>query len=244
MKTFSAIFIVLSALLAQSAHAQLPQHAQPAQVSAIAQRQDPAELRQTVEQFLRTQASGLPGDVSISVAAVDSRVNLPACALPEAFLPPGGRMWGKTAVGVRCNAPSAWTIYLTATVRVTGDYITAALPLTNGQEIGPSDLVTMRGDLTSLPRGVITDPAHAIGRTVTMSLQAGMPLRQDLLRSQRTVQQGQIVKLTSNGPGFQVSAEGRALGHGTEGQTVQARTANGQIVSGIAKAGGVVEVNF
>jgi flagella basal body P-ring formation protein FlgA len=77
-----------------------------------------------------------------------------------------------------------------------------------------------------------------------MSLPSGVPLRQDVLRSQQAVQQGQMIKLISAGPGFRVSAEARALNNATEGQVAQARTASGQVVSGIAKAGGVVEITY
>jgi len=48
----------------------------------------------------------------------------------------------------------------------------------------------------------------------------------------------------SSGPGFRVSAEARALNSAAEGQIAQARTASGQVVSGVAKAGGVVEVAY
>jgi len=34
------------------------------------------------------------------------------------------------------------------------------------------------------------------------------------------------------------------LTNGSEGQMVQAKTAAGQVVSGIAKAGGILEINY
>ena len=218
--------------------------AQTATANFQQQRQDIEALRKTVEQFLRKQSAGLPGDVTVTAGAVDARMNLPACALPEAFLPPGGRLWGKTTVGVRCNAPSPWTIYMTATVRVVGDYVTAAVPLAPGQTVGAQDIATVRGDLTTMPNGIVTDPAQAVGRTAAISIPAGMPLRRDNLRGQKVVQSGQIVKLVSVGSGFRVTADGKALGNGTEGQLVQASTANGQVVSGIARANGIVEVTY
>jgi flagellar basal body P-ring formation protein FlgA len=52
------------------------------------------------------------------------------------------------------------------------------------------------------------------------------------------------VKVVTHGRGFSVASEGRALSNGSEGQTVQARTPAGQVVSGLARAGGVVEVVF
>lgn len=226
--------IALSLLLAASALAQVPAPA----------RQDPAALRQLVESFLRVQTTGLPGAVTVGVGNVDPRLNLPACAAPEAFLPNGSRLWGKTTVGVRCAAPGPWTVYLSATVKVVGGYIVTAAPLAQGQQIGPDDLAKIKGDLTSLPHGIITDASQAIGRTISASLPLGSPLRTDLLRAQQAIQQGQVVRVVSSGTGFQVTAEARALNNANEGQVAQVRTSSGHVVTGIAKVGGVVEVTY
>lgn len=213
-----------------------------AQTGAL--RQDPALVRQVAEQFLHAQTRGLPGQVSITVSKLDPRLDLAACAAPQAFMPTGSRVWGKTTVGIRCTVPTPWTVYIQAKVSVLAGYIVSAVPLAQGQIVSASDLATMQGDLTTLPTGIITDASQAIGRTVTLSLQAGTALRQDSLRSLPAVQQGQTVRLVSVGPGFQVSAEGQALTSASEGQLVQARTQNGQMIRGVAKAGGVVEVSY
>jgi flagella basal body P-ring formation protein FlgA len=233
MKTSEKALLAALWLLANAAAAQ-----------TAAPRQDPAAVRQTVEQFLRVQSAGLPGQVDISVGQVDARSSLPACVASEAFLPNGSRVWGKTTVGVRCTTPSPWTIYVAAAVHVVGDYVVTATPLAQGQMVGPNDLAKVKGDLTTLPSGIVTDPAQAVGRTLASSLPAGTPLRNDALRTQAAVQQGQTVRVVSNGPGFRVSAEGRALNNAAEGQVAQARTASGQVVSGVARAGGVVEVTY
>jgi len=213
-------------------------------VLAQSTRQDPAPLRHAAEQFLRMQTAGLPGQVSIVLGNIDPRMNLVACAAPEPFLPNGSRAWGKTTVGVRCSVPTPWTIYISATVRVLADYIATAAPLAQGQTISQNDITTMHGDLATLPPGIITDASQAVGRTVLSSLQAGTPLRQDGLRSQQAVQQGQTVRLVSSGAGFRVSTEGKALNNAAEGQLAQARTSGGQVVSGIAKPGGILEVSY
>jgi len=56
--------------------------------------------------------------------------------------------------------------------------------------------------------------------------------------------QGQTVRLISKGPGFRVSAEGKALANVGVGQLAQVRTASGQTVSGVARPDGTVEVSF
>lgn len=218
-----------------------------ASVSAGAQtqnRMDTAVLRQSVEQFLQVQTAGLPGKVTVTAGAVDPRLALAPCPAPEAFLMPGARAWGKTTVGVRCAAPSAWTVYIQANVSVLGNYVAAAAPLAQGQPIEESQLAMLQGELTTLPAGIATDKAQVVGRTSNLSISAGTPLRLDLLKSKPVVLMGQPVKLVSRGNGFSVSAEGKAAANAGEGQVVQVRTANGQQISGIAKAGGLVEVAF
>ena len=234
MKLALSIILSLCAGLAAAQSAPAPAPA----------RQDPAALRQVVEQYLQTQSAGLPGTVTITVGALDARMALAACPAPEAFQQPGARAWGKTTVGVRCAAPTAWTVYIQAQVGVQAEYVAAAMPLAQGQPIDAAQLVMVKGDLAALPNSVLTDMAQAVGKTSTMSLPSGAPLRADQLRSKPVVQQGQAVKVVSGGAGFQVSAEAKAIGSAGEGQVVQVRTPGGAILSGVARAGGLVEVVF
>lgn len=207
-------------------------------------RQDAAQLRAVVEQFLATETAGLPGKVTVKVGAIDQRMSLAACPAPQAFLQPGARAWGKTTVGVRCPAPTPWTVYIQAQVSVVADYVAAAVPLAQGQPLEAGQLALMKGDIAAMPNGIVTDVAQAVGRSPTVSLAAGTPLRLDTLKSRPVVQQGQSVRLVSSGAGFSVSSEARAIGNASEGQVVQVRTASGAVVSGTARAGGMVEVAF
>jgi flagella basal body P-ring formation protein FlgA len=145
---------------------------------------------------------------------------------------------------VRCTAPSNWTIYLQANVAVVGDYVASAVPLAQGQAIDASQLVTMQGDLAALPAGIATDMAQVVGASTNISLPPGTPMRLDTLRRKPVVMQGQLVRVVSSGNGFQVASEGRAIGSAGDGQTVQVRTQSGQQISGVARAGGMVEVAF
>lgn len=209
-----------------------------------AQRQDLAALPGVVDHYLRTQAAGLPGEVKVTVGRIDPRTSLPACPAPQAFQQPGARAWGKTTVGVRCTAPTAWTIYVQAQVSVMADYVAAAVPLAQGQPVEQGQLVLLKGDIAAMPNGIITDMAQAVGRIPTISLPSGAPLRLDTLKSRPLVQQGQAVRLVSSGANFSVSAEAKALGTAGEGQVVQVRTPSGAVVAGTATAAGVVEVSF
>jgi flagella basal body P-ring formation protein FlgA len=201
-------------------------------------------IQAAIEDYLRVQTGGLPGEATFNVGAIDPRLAVGQCGAMEVFTPPGSRLWGTSSVGVRCNAPAPWTIYVGVTVRVRGTYVATARALAPGQPLTQADLALMQGDLTQMPAGVLTDPAQAIGKTSAAPLAAGQPVRSDLLRTPFAVQQGQSVKLVSTGPGFRVTAEGRALVNASHGQVAQVRTASGQTVSGIAMNDGTVEVRF
>lgn len=195
-----------------------------------------------VENYVRSETAGFPGQVSVSFGAVDSRLNLPACQALEPFVPAGGRLWGQGSVGVRCNGQTPWTIYVAVSVKVMANVVHAVRPLAQGQAVGAADIALQKADLAQLPAGILTEPAQAVGKILVSSIAPGQPLRQDTLRSPPVILQGQTVKLLAQGRGFSVSSEGKALAAATEGQVVQVRIQSGQTISGIARSGALVEV--
>jgi len=197
----------------------------------------------TAERHIRMQTQGLAGTVQIRLAKPETS-RLPPCNAYEAFTPPGGRLIGRTHVGVRCLGPSSWNIMLGAEISVSGTYVTTARPILAGQAIQASDLNTQTGDISVLPTGFLSDPAQAIGKTLRNALGAGQVLRADRLLAPLIIQQGQVVKVISRGEGFAVSAEGRALTNAGVGQAVQVRMNSGQTVSGTARPDASVELNF
>lgn len=215
-----------------------------AQAQTTAAMQDHEIIRKLATDFLNQQARTQPGESTVTMGQVDKRLNLAACQSPTAFLPNGSKAWGKITVGVRCTAPVNWVIYLQANVQITSEYYVASRALSQGQLITADDMSKIKGDISNLPAGIITNPEQVIGKSLQSSISSGTPLRQELLRSPAVVQQGQSVRVVSNGPGFQVATDAQALNNAAEGQVAKAKTSSGQTVSGIAKAGGVIEITY
>ena len=147
-------------------------------------------------------------------------------------------------MGVRCLSPNAWTVLIPAQIAVSGNYVTTSRALIAGQTIQAGDLATLSGDVSNLPSGIVNDPASAIGKTLRNSLGPGQALRIDQLLAPLVIRQGQTVRVITNGSGFSVSAEGKAINNATIGQLVQIRMESGQTVSGMARADGSVEISF
>ncbi|MFH5253057.1 flagellar basal body P-ring formation chaperone FlgA [Burkholderia semiarida] len=203
--------------------------------------QDPETIRRAALAFLQQQIAGLPGKTTATVTTAFPR-GLAACTTLEPFLPTGARVWGRTTVGVRCAGERPWTVYLQAKVAVQATYYVAARQIAPGEPLSAADLVARNGDLTVLPLAVITDPAQAIGATALARISAGLPLRQDMLKSAASVSAGQTVRVVAAGPGFTISAEGSALANAAPGQSVRVRMAAGQIVTAVVKDAGTVEI--
>ena len=236
-RLLSLLVLAFATLLGSGASAQnapLPIQAQ----------QPHSTIKAAVEEFLRVQTGGLPGKAAYSAGAIDPRLQLAACAAMDVFSPPGSRLWGTSSVGVRCGAPTPWTIYVTVTVRVSGPYLAASKALTAGQALTQSDFTVMNGDLTQMPAGVATDAAQVVGKTLVSPVAPGQPIRADLLRTPNAILSGQNVKVISEGSGFRVAADGKAVNNAAVGQVAQVRMNSGQTISGIARPDGTVEVKF
>lgn len=204
----------------------------------------PEPMADTVTRFIRDQTRGLPGQVAVVLGRLAPETQLPPCNTFEAYLPSGSRLWGKTHVGIQCLGPAPWKILLPVTISVTASYIVTARPLVAGHLVQAADLQSTRGDLTGLPTGVVTESAAAIGKRLKHSLAGGQPLRGDQLLAPLVIRQGQSVRVMTQGNGFSVSAEGKAINNAAVGELVQVRMPSGQIVSGPANADGNIEIFY
>jgi len=202
--------------------------------------QDHAQIKNAAALFVRQQTAALPGKVSYQIDEIDRRIALPACTKLEAFLPSGSQLIGKTSIGVRCNETNGWSIFIPAQIRVSLNLLVSARQLSMGYTLQEQDLATQTIE-TSKATG-FTDPKQVVGKVLRYGITAGQILREDMLRQPYSVTQGQIVQLAAQGNGFSIRSEGVALNNAGEGQTVQVRVGAGRVISGIARAAGLVEI--
>nr|WP_311526953.1 flagellar basal body P-ring formation chaperone FlgA [uncultured Ralstonia sp.] len=221
---------------------------QPMQPTTI---QGPNAIQMQIQQQLQSQLDILGGTnetgtprASVEVGPVDARVANQPCDQIDLMLPAANRLRGRIQVGVRCRSPHAWAAWVPATIQITGTYYVASHQLPPGKTLDMGDLEARTGDLSMLPASVVQQPADVVGRVLLTSVAASQPLRAESLRLAVAVQAGQTVKLIAEGGGFQVSSDGRALNQAAVGQVAQVRTANGNVVSGIAQSAGVVAIQF
>lgn len=206
--------------------------------------QPPETLIAVAGAWLEAEARQTAPTAEITVQPPDSRLPLPACAELSAFLPPGKRAWGKVVVGVRCANPSPWTVYLSAQVKVPGEYVVARRTLRAGEPVAAHDLELRAGDLAAVGEDVVTDPAQITGLTPKHGIAAQQPLRTRQLQRSALIQPGQTVPLVIQGTGFQVHGSGVALNPAAVGETVRVRLENGKTVHAQARADGSATLRY
>lgn len=205
--------------------------------------QAPEAIALAAQSYLLDQLSGLPGQPSVAIDPPRAD-RLAPCDAMAPFMPSGMKLRSRMTVGVRCNAPKPWTTYVQATVSVPGYYYVASRMISAGQALTPDDLSPRDGDLVSLPPGAITDPQTVVGMTAAYRINAGQPVRGSSLRNAQSVVRGSNVRINARGNGFVVSSEGQAMDNGAPGAVVQVRTASGQVVSGVVRNAGLVEIQL
>ena len=205
--------------------------------------QAPEAIILAAQTYLQEQLASLPGDPSIAIDPPRTD-RLAPCDVMSPFLPSGMKLRPRMTVGVRCNAPQAWTSYVQATVSVAGHYYVAARMISAGQALSPADLAPREGDLVALPPGAITDPQAVAGMTAAFRINAGQAIRSSSLRNAQSVVRGSNVRINARGNGFMVSSEGQAMDNAAPGAVVQVRTAGGQVVSGIVRNATLVEIQL
>lgn len=179
----------------------------------------------------------------IQVLPPDTNLDLPACDRLDFISPASTRtLNGNIRLGVKCSSPLSWTIYLNAKIQQKKEFVVSRYRLRAGQIITPNDLAIEKDYPENLPYGYITDPQVIVGKSVIQDMEPGTPMVSPGLKTEYAITFGQNVRILANGPGFKISSEGKAMGNATLGQNVQVKVASGQLINGIARTGGIVEI--
>jgi flagella basal body P-ring formation protein FlgA len=196
-----------------------------------------------IRAFVEQQLPSGAGRVEIAIGSLDPRLQLAPCERIEPYLLPGTRLWGRTAIGVRCLDGARWAVALPVTVTVRGRAVVAGEPLAAGSQPAGASLRLEEAELTREAGTPVTDPAQLVGKTLIRPLAAGQVVRVEHLRATPVVSAGDPVRINVVGQGFVIQAEGQALAAAGDGQPIRVRTESGRILAGTVR-GRTVEVRI
>jgi flagella basal body P-ring formation protein FlgA len=171
--------------------------------------------------------------VEVEAGVLDPRLTLAPCARVEPYLATGVPAWGRTRVGLRCtDGRVRWNVFLPLTVRVWAPALVSSASLPAGARLTEGQLVRADTDWGAASQAPFVLPAALEGRTLARAVAAGQALRAADLQPRVWFVTGDTVQIMASGNGFAITADGKALTPGLEGQTARVRTDAGGILVG------------
>lgn len=208
-------------------------------------RADMASLLGQAADFTRQAAQRAYPDGAVTVAMVpmDPRLRLRPCE-DLAMDVPGDRVAGRVSVRVRCKAPIAWGIYLTAKVDVILPVVTVARPVPREAILRPGDLALIEANLGELRDHYLTDLDDAVGLAARNNLRADAVLYQGQLAEPKLVSRGETVTLAAQRGHIVVTTQAIALTDGVYGEQIDLRNPrSNRVVSGWVTGPATVSVH-
>lgn len=199
-----------------------------------------AQITAAAEAYVGSQAGS---GVETSAAPLDPRLRLPACAQDLQTTAPAPNARSAWSVAVHCSAPDPWTIYVPVRVIERRRVVVVKHPLAPGMPVTADNVAIEQRDVATLPYGYIERLEEVIGKTLRKPVMVGMALSPDAVAAPTSIRRGQDVTLVSRAGGFEVRANGHALGDAANGQRVRAENDDShRIVEGVALDGNAIEV--
>lgn len=201
-------------------------------------------IRAAARAFAAQEIGGAANNIHIEVGRLDPRLRLAACGEPlTAYFSPGSRTIGRTTVGVRCEGPKAWSLFVPLHIERRIAVAVAVAPVPRGHVIGAADVHYELRSVAKLNGGHFTANDQLIGKVTTRPITRGAAYAQNMVKAPRLVRRGERVVLALQTGGVAVRVAGQALRDGIRGERIPVRNLSSKrIIEGIVHEPGLVLV--
>ncbi|NQY27085.1 MAG: flagellar basal body P-ring formation protein FlgA [Piscirickettsiaceae bacterium] len=204
------------------------------------------DIEQAAYVYALSQAEKKYDNPQISMAGLDSRLRLQQCSSElNAFSKVIRSGLGNQTIGVKCYAPTAWTVYVPVKVKVFKPVIVATKRLLAKQIVTKSDIRIEQKDIGTLYRGHASDMTLFIGQQLKYSIAMGTVIDPQSLLERKLVHRGEHIILIAKAGAMEVRMSGKALADAKRGQRVRVRNLSSKrIVEGVVDGPGIVRVTM
>lgn len=204
-----------------------------------------AEVRAIVTEY--TRSLGQKNNIHITgieTGKLDPRLRLQNCQTAlQAFTPYNAAFSDRMTIGIKCNDPKPWTLYVPVRIESEVSVIVLTRPLRRGETLIPGDLRVEQRPFTNSASAKIEHIDTAIGLTTTRSLSTGTALTHAMLKRPRLVTRGDQIPLYVKIGQLTVRASAEALEDGSAGERIWLKnTKSRRKVEGLVQTDGSVRV--
>ena len=207
--------------------------------------ESPDSIRAAAEAYVKSQLPHGSNVASVTAGTLDNRLRLARCiGGMHVQIPPGVPMQAHTMVGVGCQGPVRWTVYVAVTVESQISVLVLKRPVARDARLTGSDVSVESRKVTGLTTAFLTDLGDLQGRSAQRPLPMGTTLTMDMFKTDLAIQHGQEVTLVAAAGGIEVRAMGRALADAATGARVKVQNLSSlKVVEGVVEGPDLVKVS-
>jgi flagella basal body P-ring formation protein FlgA len=207
--------------------------------------ESPDAIRAAAEAFVKSQLPHDSNVASVTAGTLDNRLRLARCTGGmHAQIPPGAALQSRTMVGVACQGPVRWTVYVSVTVESRISVLVLKHPVHRDARLTADDVTVESRKVTGLTTAFLTDASDLQGRSAQRPLPMGTTLTMDMFKADLVIQHGQEVTLVAAAGGIEVRATGRALADAASGARLKVQNLSSmKVVEGVVEGPDLVRVS-
>ncbi len=214
--------------------------------AAVAVYEQPATIGKAAE--LAVHAAAGSGDTSLIAAAdtPDSRLQLPACAIPlRTTIAGDGQLREHTTVAVRCESSTPWTLYIGVTLSTAAPVLVAQHALARDAVPTAADFTAVVRHLPGLSSRYVSDASQLVGQRLRRPVAMGEALDVDALLTAAVVHRGQQLTLLAHAAGMEVRVAVIALMDGKPDERIRVQNIVSQrVIEATVRSSQYVEVTL
>jgi flagella basal body P-ring formation protein FlgA len=204
------------------------------------------KIEQVAYEYALKQSQASYDNPQIAMDSLDDRLRLQACNVGlDVFSTKDVVGLGNQTIGVKCNSPVAWTVYVPVKVKVLKLVVVANRPLSSNQQLTQGDIKLQQWDIGSLQHGYLNSTQLVIGQQLKYPISMGSVIKPNNLEAQKIVHRGEQIMLVAMAGQMEVTMSGTALDDGILGERVKVKNSTSKrIVEGVVDAPGIVKVSL
>lgn len=185
------------------------------------------------------------GRIEFSIGALRTNLKLNPCDNVEYFLPSYTNNSARVTVGLQCNSPMSWTIYLPVTVKVFKPVVKVTNNLARNTVITEDDITIQETDIMRHGTDYFDLPIDVIGMAVKRPIQAGKILTKNLITKPVIIKRGDIVDIVIQAKGLMVKTKAMATENGVQDEIIKVKNLKSKrVIEAIAIKPGIVKIEI
>lgn len=203
-------------------------------------------IEHTAYAYSLAEAQAQYDNPQIIVEPLDSRLRLQKCEQAlNAFSNSDNVGLGSQTIGITCDLPVAWTVYVPVKIKVFKPIVVAARGLDAKQIVTADDVRLEQQDIAKMRRGYIENVDSVIGQQLKYPVAVGSVINPNSLLQQKVVHRGEQIMLVATVGKMEVRMAGTALADGEQGERVRVKNVSShRVVEGVVDGPGIVRVTM